>query len=188
VIQGITLRTWIPPAVAIAALYAATGTLNLADLALRVPRVAPGDVLMVRAAALLLLAVFAVKAAVFPLYLWLPRAYAAAPAPVAALFAIMTKVGVYAIVRVHGLVFGPDAGPAAFVAGAPGGSPARGPAPGAAGTLRRREQARRSEARAQGAPQEVRHRPLTRPRAGPGIKPGACASRRRGARACDASR
>jgi multicomponent K+:H+ antiporter subunit D len=102
---------------AIAALYAATGTLNLADLALRVPRVAPGDVLMVRAAALLLLAVFAVKAAVFPLYLWLPRAYAAAPAPVAALFAIMTKVGVYAIVRVHGLVFGPDAGPAAFVAG-----------------------------------------------------------------------
>ena len=102
---------------AIAALYAATGTLNLADLALRVPRVAPGDVPMVRAAALMLLAVFAVKAAVFPLYLWLPRAYAAAPAPVAALFAIMTKVGVYAIVRVHGLVFGPDAGPAAFVAG-----------------------------------------------------------------------
>ena len=91
-------------------LYAVTGTLNLADLALRVPRVAPADAPLVHAAALVLLVVFAVKAAVFPLYLWLPRAYAAAAPPVAALFAIMTKVGVYAIVRVHGLVFGPDAG------------------------------------------------------------------------------
>jgi multicomponent K+:H+ antiporter subunit D len=100
-----------------ALLYAVTGTLNLADLALRVPQVAPADVPLVRAAALLLLAVFAVKAAVFPLYLWLPRAYAAAPPPVAALFAIMTKVGVYAIVRVHGSVFGADAGGAALVAG-----------------------------------------------------------------------
>jgi multicomponent K+:H+ antiporter subunit D len=101
----------------IALLYAVTGTLNLADLALRVPQVAPADVPLVRAAALLLLAVFAVKAAVFPLYLWLPRAYVAAPPPVAALFAIMTKVGVYAIVRVHGAVFGADAGAAALVAG-----------------------------------------------------------------------
>jgi multicomponent K+:H+ antiporter subunit D len=102
---------------AIAALYAVTGTLNLADLALRMPRVAPSDVPIARAAALVLLVVFAVKAAVFPLYLWLPRAYAAAPPPVAALFAIMTKVGVYAILRVHGLVFGPDAGAVALVAG-----------------------------------------------------------------------
>jgi multicomponent K+:H+ antiporter subunit D len=100
-----------------ALLYAVTGTLTLADLALRVPQVAPPEVPLVRAAALLLLAVFAVKAAVFPLYLWLPRAYAAAPPPVAALFAIMTKVGVYAIVRVHGSVFGADAGAAALVAG-----------------------------------------------------------------------
>jgi multicomponent K+:H+ antiporter subunit D len=100
-----------------ALLYAVTGTLTLADLALRVPQVAPSEVPLVRTAALLLLAVFAVKAAVFPLYLWLPRAYAAAPPPVAALFAIMTKVGVYAIVRVHGSVFGADAGAAALVAG-----------------------------------------------------------------------
>jgi multicomponent K+:H+ antiporter subunit D len=102
---------------AIAALYAVTGTLNLADLALAVPRLGEANVPIARAAALVLLAVFAVKAAVFPLYLWLPRAYAAAGPPVAALFAIMTKVGVYAILRVHGLVFGPDAGGAALIAG-----------------------------------------------------------------------
>jgi multicomponent K+:H+ antiporter subunit D len=102
---------------AIAALYAVTGTLNLADLASQVPRLAPADVPIARAAALVLLVVFAVKAAVFPLYLWLPRAYAAASPPVAALFAIMTKVGVYATLRVHGLVFGPDAGSSALVAG-----------------------------------------------------------------------
>jgi multicomponent K+:H+ antiporter subunit D len=98
-------------------LYAATGTLNMADLALRVPRVAAADVPLARAAALLLLVVFAVKAAAFPLYLWLPRAYSAAHAPVAALFAIMTKLGVYSIVRVHGVIFGPGAGDAALVAG-----------------------------------------------------------------------
>jgi multicomponent K+:H+ antiporter subunit D len=100
----------------VATLYSVTGTLNMADLALRVPAVAAPDVGLVRAAALLLLVVFAVKAAAFPLYLWLPAAYSAAAAPVAALFAIMTKVGVYSIVRVHGVVFGPGAGDAALVA------------------------------------------------------------------------
>jgi multicomponent K+:H+ antiporter subunit D len=98
-------------------LYAVTGTLNMADLAVRVPRVGPADVPLARAAALLLLVVFAVKAAAFPLYLWLPRAYAAAQAPVAALFAIMTKVGVYSIVRVHGVIFGAGAGDSALIAG-----------------------------------------------------------------------
>jgi multicomponent K+:H+ antiporter subunit D len=102
--------------VGVALLYSVTGTLNLADLALRVASVSPQDAPLVRAAALLLLVVFGVKAAAFPLYLWLPRAYAAAAAPVAALFALMTKVGVYAIVRVHGVVFGPEAGEAALVA------------------------------------------------------------------------
>jgi multicomponent K+:H+ antiporter subunit D len=102
---------------AIAALYAVTGTLNLADLALAVPELGVANAPIARAAALMLVVVFAVKAAVFPLGLWLPRAYAAAAPPVAALFAIMTKVGVYAILRVHGLVFGPDAGGAALVAG-----------------------------------------------------------------------
>jgi len=94
--------------IGIALLYAATGTLNFADLAVRVPRVAAADAGLLHVAALVLLVVFAVKAAVFPLCLWLPRAYAAAAPPVAALFAIMTKVGVYAILRLQGSVF--DAG------------------------------------------------------------------------------
>jgi multicomponent K+:H+ antiporter subunit D len=51
--------------------------------------------------------VFAVKAALFPVQFWLPATYANAPAPVAALFAIMTKVGAYAILRVHTTAFGP---------------------------------------------------------------------------------
>jgi multicomponent K+:H+ antiporter subunit D len=91
--------------IGIALLYAVTGTLNFADLAGRVPRVAPADASLVHIAALVLLVVFAVKAAVFPLCLWLPGAYAAAAPQVAALFAIMTKVGVYAILRLHGSVF-----------------------------------------------------------------------------------
>src|SRR5690606_3909216 len=53
---------------------------------------------------------FGLKAAVVPVYVWLPRAYASASAPVAALFAIMTKVGVYAIIRVYSLIFGIEAG------------------------------------------------------------------------------
>ena len=60
--------------------------------------------------------VFALKAAILPLYFWLPRAYAAASAPVAALFAIMTKVGLYAILRVFTLIFGSAAGALANLA------------------------------------------------------------------------
>ena len=71
---------------------------------------------IVRAAGLLLLVVFCVKAALLPLYFWLPETYGAATAPVAALFAIMTKVGVYAIARIYTLVFGDDGGVAANVA------------------------------------------------------------------------
>jgi multicomponent K+:H+ antiporter subunit D len=91
--------------IAVSLLYGVTGTLNMAHLAERVSEVRAEDAGLVRAAGLLLLGVFAVKAAVFPLYFWLPAAYSHAPAPVAALFAIMTKVGVYAIIRVTTLIF-----------------------------------------------------------------------------------
>jgi multicomponent K+:H+ antiporter subunit D len=101
--------------IGVALLYAKTGTLNFTDLALRVPRVAGPDAVVVQAAGLLLLVVFGFKAALMPLALWLPATYAAASAPVAALFAIMTKVGVYAIVRVHGVVFGAEAGDSALM-------------------------------------------------------------------------
>lgn len=96
--------------IGVSLIYATTGTLNLADLALRVPLVPAPEAALLQAGALLLLVVFGFKAALVPLHLWLPATYAAASAPVAALFALMTKVGVYAILRVHGVVFGDAAG------------------------------------------------------------------------------
>jgi multicomponent K+:H+ antiporter subunit D len=101
--------------IAASLLYGLTGTLNLADLAQRVPLVAPDRTLLVQSAGLLLVVVFSVKAALLPLYFWLPATYSAASAPTAALFAIMTKVGVYAILRVSTLIFGVTGGSAAFV-------------------------------------------------------------------------
>ncbi|MFN3613341.1 MAG: monovalent cation/H+ antiporter subunit D [Rubrimonas sp.] len=101
---------------AVGAIYSVTGTLNMADLALKAASVAPGDAGILRAGGLMLLAVFGVKAALVPLHFWLPATYANASAPVAALFAIMTKVGAYAILRVYTLIFGGLAGDAAWLA------------------------------------------------------------------------
>ncbi len=98
---------------AVGTLYGVLGTLNMADLAQRLAAVPPEDLGVVRAAGLLLFGVFALKAALAPLHLWLPGAYGHTSAPVAAMFAIMTKVGAYSILRVHSLMFGPDAGPLA---------------------------------------------------------------------------
>ncbi len=91
-------------------LYAALGSLNLADLATKASKLTPDQLGLARAGGLLLLLVFGLKAALLPLHLWLPRAYAGTSAPVAALFAIMTKVGIYAILRTHTLLFGNAAG------------------------------------------------------------------------------
>jgi multicomponent K+:H+ antiporter subunit D len=102
--------------IAVALLYGITGTLNMADLAVKVPQLPAADAGLVRAAALLLLVVFSVKAALLPLHFWLPATYGSASAPVAALFAIMTKVGAYAILRVFTLIFGPEGGLAAMIA------------------------------------------------------------------------
>ncbi len=93
---------------ALGPLYAQTGTLNMADLAVRIATLDAGNSAGIRVAAVLLLMVFAVKAAILPLHFWLPASYAEAPAPVAALFAIMTKVGAYCIIRFYTLVFPPD--------------------------------------------------------------------------------
>ncbi|MFD1718791.1 Na+/H+ antiporter subunit D [Georgenia deserti] len=91
--------------IAIALVYAATGTLNLAQLALRLPEIDPGTQLVLQ---VLLLVAFGIKAAVFPLSAWLPDSYPTAPAPVTAVFAgLLTKVGVYAIIRTQVLLF-PD--------------------------------------------------------------------------------
>ena len=94
---------------ALGTLYASTGTLNIADLAEKVKDIPADEASLVRVASMLLMIVFAVKAALFPVQFWLPATYSNAPAPVAALFAIMTKVGAYAIIRIHTMVFGPGA-------------------------------------------------------------------------------
>ncbi|MEQ6886150.1 monovalent cation/H+ antiporter subunit D [Salicola sp. Rm-C-2C1-2] len=93
---------------ALGMLYGLTGTLNMADLAVRISEAPPADQPLLQAASLILLVVFGVKAALLPLLFWLPRAYTAAAAPVAALFAIMTKVGLYAMLRVFPLAFALD--------------------------------------------------------------------------------
>ncbi|WP_299616292.1 monovalent cation/H+ antiporter subunit D [uncultured Tateyamaria sp.] len=93
---------------ALGAIYAETGTLNMADLAQRVTQISPEETVGIRLAAVLLLLVFAIKAALVPLHFWLPSSYAEAPGPVAALFAIMTKIGAYAIIRVYTMVFPPE--------------------------------------------------------------------------------
>lgn len=96
--------------ISVGMIYSVTGTLNMADLAVKVPQVSEENLHLVRAGGMMLLVVFGLKAAILPLCFWLPKAYAKATAPVAALFAVMTKVGIYAILRVYSLIFGDQAG------------------------------------------------------------------------------
>lgn len=92
-------------------LYGLTGTLNLADLALRLPQVEARG--LVTALAMMYLIAFGIKAAVFPLFFWLPASYHTPPVVVTALFSgLLTKVGVYAMIRLFTLVF---TGEAAFI-------------------------------------------------------------------------
>lgn len=92
----------------LALVYGVSGTLNMADLAVKLPALPEGDVALLRTAAVLLFLVFAIKGALVPLQFWLPGTYANAPGVVAAMFAIMTKVGAYATLRFATLVFPPD--------------------------------------------------------------------------------
>jgi multicomponent K+:H+ antiporter subunit D len=89
-------------------IYGATGTLNMADLALRWREAAPPDRALFEAGTAILGVAFLVKAGMWPLCFWLPGAYSAASAPAAALFAVLTKVGVYAVLRT-GLLFASEA-------------------------------------------------------------------------------
>lgn len=100
---------------AVGALYGVLGTLNLADLAIRIGQAPTSLYGVIAAASLMLFVVFAIKGAAFPLYLWLPGTYAETSAPVAALFAIMTKVGLYAMLRIHGTLFDAHTAPASLV-------------------------------------------------------------------------
>ncbi|MFN3990702.1 MAG: monovalent cation/H+ antiporter subunit D [Erythrobacter sp.] len=96
--------------VALGLLYGITGTLNMADMAVRAAALPAGDKGILQAGAFLLLLVFGLKAALVPLHIWLPRTYANTAPAVAAMFAIMTKVGAYAIIRTATLIFGDEAG------------------------------------------------------------------------------
>jgi len=86
-------------------IYGSVGSLNMADVARLMPTLAGDEHKLAVAGGLMLFVVFGIKAAMLPVGLWLPKTYAVATSPVAALFTIMTKVGIYAIIRVNGTVF-----------------------------------------------------------------------------------
>ncbi|NML30163.1 monovalent cation/H+ antiporter subunit D [Paraburkholderia antibiotica] len=96
--------------IAIGVLYGITGTLNMADMGERLARLDPATLPLAQFAGAMLMLVFGLKAAVFPMSFWLPQAYRSAIGPVAALFAIMTKVGIYAMLRCDALLFGAAGG------------------------------------------------------------------------------
>ncbi|EZP32410.1 monovalent cation/H+ antiporter subunit D [Pseudomonas sp. RIT288] len=100
-----------------ALIYGVTGTLNMADLALKIPLVPETDRGLLHAGAGILAVAFLAKAGMWPLNFWLVPAYSSASAPVAAMFAIMTKVGVYTLLRLWTLLFSGQAGASAFFGG-----------------------------------------------------------------------
>lgn len=102
--------------IALGILYGTFGTLNMADMQAKAALIQNDDLYLAKVGALLLVVVFGLKSAMLPLHFWLPKAYAAAPAAVAALFAIMTKIGIYSLWRVHSAIFGDQAGALAHVA------------------------------------------------------------------------
>lgn len=98
--------------IAVAYLYSVVGTLSMADISARISEISqtgmPGILTVI---AVLFLIVFGLKGGIFPLYFWLPGSYYAPPTPVLALFgALLTKVGVYSIMRTYTLFFYHDSG------------------------------------------------------------------------------
>ncbi|NWB45339.1 monovalent cation/H+ antiporter subunit D [Pseudomonas gingeri] len=100
-----------------ALIYGVTGTLNMADLALKIPLVPEADRGLLHAGAAILAVAFLAKAGMWPLNFWLVPAYSSASAPVAAMFAIMTKVGIYTLLRLWTLLFSDEAGASAHFGG-----------------------------------------------------------------------
>jgi multicomponent K+:H+ antiporter subunit D len=98
--------------IGVSLIYGTAGTLNMADLAARIPTIEPDRRMLMEAGAAVLGVAFLVKAGMWPLCFWLPSAYSVAAAPVAAIFSLMSKVGIYIILRLTMLLFsdGPSAG------------------------------------------------------------------------------
>ncbi|MET0985352.1 MAG: monovalent cation/H+ antiporter subunit D [Steroidobacteraceae bacterium] len=90
--------------IGVAMIYGMTGTLNMADLAGRIAVLAPGDRALFESGAAILGVAFLIKAGAWPLNFWLPSTYTAASSPIGAVFSLMTKVGVYAVLRVGTLL------------------------------------------------------------------------------------
>lgn len=103
--------------VGVSMLYGVTGTLNMADMAQRIAVLPDEDRGLLHAGAAILAIAFLTKAAMWPLNFWLVPAYTAASAPVGALFAIMTKVGLYTVLRLWSLLFPAGAGVSAYFGG-----------------------------------------------------------------------
>jgi len=104
--------------IGVSLIYGAAGTLNMADLALRAAQLSDAQTPLLHAGLAMLGVAFLIKAAAWPLNFWLPAAYSAACAPVAALFALMSKVGIYAVLRVTSLLtFGAEDASEVFAAG-----------------------------------------------------------------------
>lgn len=99
--------------IGVSMIFGVTGSLNMAVLSERVASAPPQTRSLLQAGAAILGAAFLVKAAAWPIGFWLVRTYDAATPPVAALFAIMTKVGIYVLLRLSLLLFGPEAGASA---------------------------------------------------------------------------
>lgn len=99
--------------VGVSLIYGVSGTLNMADLAMRIPAIRADDRGLLEAGAAILGIAFLVKAGMWPLCFWLPPTYASVSPPVAAVFAILTKVGLYILLRLWPLLFGSDAGASA---------------------------------------------------------------------------
>ncbi|MGV1870823.1 monovalent cation/H+ antiporter subunit D [Agrobacterium rosae] len=99
--------------IGVSLIYGVTGTLNMGDLAQRIAGLNPDQRMLLETGAAVLGVALLVKAGMWPLNFWLPSAYSAASAPVAAIFAIMSKVGIYVIARLSFLLFGETAGASA---------------------------------------------------------------------------
>lgn len=99
--------------IGLALLYGVIGSLSMADVAAKLPSITEKDRGILYAGSAILACAFLIKAAIWPLNSWLVPAYTASSAPVAALFALMTKVGIYVVVRLWTLLFSAEAGPSA---------------------------------------------------------------------------
>lgn len=96
--------------IGVALIYAATGTLNMADIAAKTVELNTTDRQLLHIAAAILAVAFLTKSAIWPLSFWLPTTYSAASPPVAAMLVLVTKVGIYTVLRLWSLIFSHEAG------------------------------------------------------------------------------